>query len=148
MIRALGQVIEWRGPPQAIRCDNGPEYVSEALKDWADKRGIRLQFVQPGKPQQNAYIERYNRTVRYDWLAHFLFETVAEVREYATNGYGPTITNARIWRLVASHRNNDRPTWPSLYFQRPLEMGEYPTGSNARSSRAARSDSHWTTCTP
>ena len=58
VIRALDQVIEWRGPPQAIRCDNGPEYVSEALKDWADRRGIRLQFIQPGKPQQNAYIER------------------------------------------------------------------------------------------
>lgn len=68
VIRALEQIIEWRGRPQAIRCDNGPEYVSGALKDWAEKRGIRLQFIQPGRPQQNACIERYNRTVRYDWL--------------------------------------------------------------------------------
>ena len=78
VIRALEQIIEWRGRPRAIRCDNGPEYVSEALKDWAEKRGIRLQFIRPGKPQQNACIERYNRTVRYDWLAHYLFETVAD----------------------------------------------------------------------
>jgi putative transposase len=43
-----------------------------------------LTFIQPGKPQQNAYIERYNRTVRYDWLAHYLFDTVSEVQDYAT----------------------------------------------------------------
>jgi putative transposase len=61
-----------------------PEYVSDALRDWAVRRGVVLQFIQPGKPQQNAYIERYNKTVRYDWLAHYLFETVADVQEYAT----------------------------------------------------------------
>lgn len=54
------------------------------LKDWAEKHGIRLPFIQPGKPQQDACIERYNRTVRYDWLAHYLFETIAEVQDYAT----------------------------------------------------------------
>uniref|UniRef100_UPI0016402B89 integrase core domain-containing protein n=2 Tax=Burkholderia gladioli TaxID=28095 RepID=UPI0016402B89 len=84
VIRSLDQVIEWRGKPLKIRCDNGPEYVSDALRDWAARRGIVLQFIQPGKPQQNAYIERYNKTVRYDWLAHYLFETVADVQEYAT----------------------------------------------------------------
>src|SRR3546814_122418 len=66
VIRSLEQVIEWRGRPKIIRCDNGPEYVSSALMQWAEKRHIKLQFIQPGKPQQNAYIERYNRTVRYD----------------------------------------------------------------------------------
>ena len=84
VIRSLEQVIEWRGKPLSIRCDNGPEYVSEALRKWAEKRGIALKFIQPGKPQQNAYIERYNRTVRYDWLAHYLFESVSEVQDYAT----------------------------------------------------------------
>jgi putative transposase len=84
VIRALNQVIEWRGKPLTIRCDNGPEYVSEALRDWAARQGITLQFIQPGKPQQNAYIERYNRTVRYDWLAHYLFDSVSDVQDYAT----------------------------------------------------------------
>ena len=84
VIRSLDQVIEWRGKPSKIRCDNGPEYISDALRDWAVRRGVVLQFIQPGKPQQNAYIERYNKTVRYDWLAHYLFETVADVQEYAT----------------------------------------------------------------
>ncbi len=84
VIRTLDQIIEWRGPPKAIRCDNGPEYVSAALRDWSERRGIRIEYIQPGKPQQNAYIERYNRTVRYDWLSQYLFETIEEVQDFAT----------------------------------------------------------------
>ena len=84
VIRSLDQIIEWRGQPETIRCDNGPEYISELLEKWARERGIRLEFIQPGKPQQNAYIERYNRTVRYDWLAQYLFDSIEEVQEYAT----------------------------------------------------------------
>lgn len=84
VIRALDQVIEWRGKPRSIRCDNGPEYISNRIIEWADKRGIRLEHIQPGKPQQNAYVERYNRTVRYDWLAQYLFDSIEEVQEYAT----------------------------------------------------------------
>ena len=84
VIRSLDQIIEWRGQPDTIRCDNGPEYISELLKNWSEERGIQLEFIQPGKPQQNAYIERYNRTVRYDWLAQFLFDSIEEVQEYAT----------------------------------------------------------------
>ncbi len=84
VIRSLDQIIEWRGQPDTIRCDNGPEYISELLKKWARQRAVRLEFIQPGKPQQNAYIERYNRTVRYDWLAQYLFDSIEEVQEYAT----------------------------------------------------------------
>lgn len=84
VIRALDQIIEWRGRPMMIRCDNGPEYLSHALQAWAAQRGIGLQYIQPGKPQQNAYIERFNRTVRYDWLAQFLFSSIEEVQESAT----------------------------------------------------------------
>lgn len=84
VIRSLDRIIEWRGKPGRIRCDNGPEYVSAALASWSHRRGIHLEFIQPGKPQQNAYVERYNRTVRYDWLAQYLFDTIEEVQEYAT----------------------------------------------------------------
>jgi len=84
VIRALDQIIEWRGKPLAIRCDNGPEYVSKLLYQWAEKSNIKLLFIQPGNPQQNAYIERYNRTVRYDWLNQYLFSNISEVQEYAT----------------------------------------------------------------
>jgi len=52
---------------------------------WAAKRGIRIDFIQPGQTQQNAYGERCNRTVRYDSLAHHLFETFGELQEFATN---------------------------------------------------------------
>jgi putative transposase len=84
VIRALDQVIEWRGKPLQLRCDNGPEYISHLLEKWALKHQIKLMFIQPGKPQQNAYIERYNRTVRYDWLNQFLFSTIEQVQDYAT----------------------------------------------------------------
>lgn len=84
VIRALEQIIEWRGCPAEIRCDNGPEYISSKLQTWARKRGIRLRYIQPGKPQQNGYIERYNRTVRYDWLNQYLFESLDEIRCFAT----------------------------------------------------------------
>ena len=85
VIRSLDQVIEWRGVPTAIRCDNGPEYISATTAEWAKKRGIRIDFIQPGNPQQNGYVERYNPTVRYDWLAHHLFDSVMEVQQFATD---------------------------------------------------------------
>lgn len=84
VIRALEQVIEWRGKPKAIRCDNGPEYISNKILKWAKKRRIKLLHIQPGKPQQNAYVERFNRTVRYDWLAQYLFSSIEEVQDHAT----------------------------------------------------------------
>ncbi len=62
VIRALEQLIGWRGQPSMIRCDNGPEYISQATIDWAKERSIHLEFIQPGNPQQNAYVERFNRT--------------------------------------------------------------------------------------
>lgn len=84
VIRSLERIIQWRGKPGAIRCDNGPEYISGALQQWAEQHGIKLDYIQPGNPQQNAYIERYNRTVRYDWLAQLLFDSINEVQESAT----------------------------------------------------------------
>ncbi len=85
VVRALDQVIEWRGQPEAIRSDNGPEYIGSMLANWAAKRGIQLLHIQPGKPQQNAYVERYNRTVRYDWLGQYLFDSIEQVQAHATN---------------------------------------------------------------
>ena len=84
VIRSLDRIIEWRGKPKSIRCDNGPEYISQALKTWAEKHRITLQYIQPGNPQQNAYVERYNRTVRYDWLNQYIFDSISAVQEFAT----------------------------------------------------------------
>jgi putative transposase len=83
--RSLDQIIEWRGKPKKIRSDNGPEYISHILANWAKEHDIELLCIQPGNPQQNAYVERFNRTVRYDWLAHYLFESIEEVQQHATN---------------------------------------------------------------
>jgi putative transposase len=85
VIRALNQIIEWRGKPKAIRCDNGPEYISGKLIVWAEAQQIRIEYIQPGKPQQNAFIERFNRTVRYEWLSQYYWENLDEVRLFATN---------------------------------------------------------------
>lgn len=76
VVRTLTQIIAWRGKPLAIRVDNGPEYVSGRLQTWAEKAGIALLYIQPGKPQQNAYVERYNRTVRTEWLGRYHFESI------------------------------------------------------------------------
>ena len=84
VVRTLEQIIEWRGCPKEIRCDNGPEYVSARVQNWAKRRGIRLAYTQPSKPQQNSYVERYNRTVRYDWLNQYLFESLEEIQNFAT----------------------------------------------------------------
>jgi len=84
VVRTLNQVISWRGRPDAIRVDNGPEYISATLQVWAAQRGIELMYIQPGKPQQNAYVERYNRTVRQEWLGQYHFDTLEQVQDHAT----------------------------------------------------------------
>jgi putative transposase len=61
--RALDQIIEWRGKPSRLRCDNEPENASGTLGYWAKKRGGQLDCILPGKSQQNACVERHNRTV-------------------------------------------------------------------------------------
>ena len=85
VIRALKQIIGWRGKPEVIRCDNGPENISETVRQWAQEWGIRFEYIQPGKPQQNAYVERFNRTVRYEWLSQYHWSDLEEVRLYATD---------------------------------------------------------------
>jgi len=84
VVRTLNQVISWRGRPSAIRVDNGPEYISATLQVWAAQCGIELMYIQPGKPQQNAYVERYNRTVRQEWLGQYHFDTIEQVQDHAT----------------------------------------------------------------
>ena len=95
VIRTLERIIAWRGCPGSIRVDNGPEYVSDSLRQWAAEQGIALKHIQPGKPQQNAYVERYNRTVRHEWLDQYAFANIEEVQDHATQW---------LWTY-----NNDRP---------------------------------------
>ena len=84
VIRALEQVIEWRGKPAALRCDNGPEYISGEMMNWASQNQITLLYIQPGQPTQNAFIERFNRTARHEWLDMHIFNTIEHAQLLAT----------------------------------------------------------------
>ncbi len=108
VIRSLDRIIEWRGKPGTIRVDNGPEYISGKLLIWDEKLGISIPHIQPGQPQQNAYIERYNRvrhwarttgafngSLRHEWLDQYIIETIEEAQDHATQW---------LWTY-----NNDRP---------------------------------------
>ncbi len=80
VVRVLDMLALWRGYPKQLRLDNGPELISHTLANWAAKHDVALAFIQPGKPAQNAFIERFNRTYREAVLDAFLFHTVAEVQ--------------------------------------------------------------------
>lgn len=94
VIAVLDELIALHGPPYALRVDNGPELTSIALTRWAAQQGIKLLYIQPGKPQQNAYIERFNRTYRHEVLNAFVFSSIAEVREL-TNSWLTTYNTQR-----------------------------------------------------
>ena len=80
VIRVLEVLLLWRGAPKQIRLDNGPELISQRLAEWAQERSSKLAHIQPGKPAQNAYIERFNRTFREEVLDAYLFDDLQEVR--------------------------------------------------------------------
>ena len=61
--------------------NNGPEFISSALAEWTEEHGIELDFIKPGKPTQNSYVERFNRTYRDEILNMYVFRTLNEVRE-------------------------------------------------------------------
>ena len=81
VIRVLEQLKDSHPLPEQIRVDNGPELISSKLVAWCEKHGIRLHHIQPGKPTQNAYIERFNRSLRREVLDAHLFGSLSEVRE-------------------------------------------------------------------
>jgi putative transposase len=80
LVRALDELVSWRGKPEAIRCDNGPEILAQVFVDWCETHQVEIRYIQPGKPNQNAYVERFNRTYRQEVLNAYLFETMDQVR--------------------------------------------------------------------
>lgn len=80
VIRVLDRLIELRGKPEAIRSDNGPEFAGNALDAWAYRTGVKLDFIQPGKPTQNAYCESFNGKFREECLNDNQFQAVVEAQ--------------------------------------------------------------------
>ena len=107
VVRELSRLIEWRGKPERIRVDIGPEFVSGVLRKWCENHEIELKFIQKGKPTQNGYIERFNRTFREDVLNRYAFESLNQARVY---------TYAWMWSY-----NNERPH-SSLGWKTPVDF--------------------------
>ena len=124
VIRVLEKLIAERGCPANIRCDNGPEFISHKLTEWcnAENRRISLQFIQPGKPMQNAYIERKNGSMRRELLNAYLFHSLAEVRAMS-----------EVWRM---DYNTERPH-KSLGYLPPLKYAVAQNQPSALSTPAS-----------
>lgn len=90
VVAVLDDLVAQHGAPRQLRGDNGPKFIADAVRTWCEARGITLAYIEPGKPNQNAYIERFNRSFREEVLDAWVFTTLAEVRavgEEWRNGY-------------------------------------------------------------
>jgi len=81
VVRVLERLAETRGLPAAIVVDNGPELISKALDEWAYRNGVRLHFIEPGKPIQNAFVESFNGRFRDECLNEHWFTSLADARK-------------------------------------------------------------------
>lgn len=81
VIQTLERIFEWRGTPKTIRVDNGPEFISTKLEFWCKEQNITLDFIRPGKPTENARVERFNGSFRREMLDCYIFNSLSEVRD-------------------------------------------------------------------
>ena len=106
------------GRPSAVRVDNGPEFTAQPFVDWCAEHGVAMHYIQPGKPDQNAYIERFNRSYRTEVLNAHLFESIAELR---------ALTDAwlRVYNSERPHDSLGRVP-PLTFLPRPSSAGQSP----------------------
>lgn len=83
VVRILEQLIEERGQPRMIRTDNGSEFTAHLYQNWCDDKRIKKEYIKPGKPTQNAYVERFNKSFRKGVLNAYLFRSIRDLREKA-----------------------------------------------------------------
>ena len=135
VIRVLNRLVEERGAPANLRMDNGPEFISHLLAEWCNKRKITLQFIQPGKPMQNAFIERKNGSLRRELLNAYVFTSLDELRafceewriDYNTErphkslGYLPPAMFAEQWYQRSKYAQQ---LYPQMPLVNPLKIEE------------------------
>lgn len=80
LIRVLDGIAGGRGHPRMIRVDNGPEFVSSKLSLWCQQNNVEIAFIQPGKPTQNAYVERCNGSIRNELLNAYVWRSLSDLR--------------------------------------------------------------------
>ena len=81
----MERLIEFNGKPSTIRVDNGSEFIAHNFQRWCKEQQIEIKYIQPGKPIQNAYVERFNRHYREDILDAYTFERLDDVKELSEN---------------------------------------------------------------
>ena len=121
VVRVLDRIVANPGYPLKLRMDNGPELISLTLAQWAEEHGVALEFIKPGKPTQNAFIERFNRTWRTEILDFYLFRTLNEAREiterwlveYNSERPHESLNNltSEEYRLMAEKLEISKSTW-------------------------------------
>ena len=135
VVRVLDQLVALYGCPRALRLDNGPELTAQVFVDWCDRHGLARLYIQPGKPAQNAFIERFNRTFREEVLDAFLWVCTQEVQQQSdtwlitTTSTGPTTRWAGYRRSLtwrASHRAR------SPIMSGPLDREAFPRAGRIR----------------
>jgi putative transposase len=116
--RILDELVAVHGRPSAVRVDNGPEFMAQTFVDWCTEHGVAIHYIQPGKPDQNAYIERFNRSYRTEVLNAHLFESIAELRAM-------TDTWLRIYNSERPHDSLGRVP-PLTFLPRPSSAAQSP----------------------
>ena len=116
VVRVLNELVAVHGCPAALRTDNGPEFLAQPFIDWCTDHRVAIHYIQPGKPDQNAYIERFNRSYRTEVLNAHLFESIAELQAL-------TMTWLRIYNEERPHDSLGRVP-PLTFLPRPTTARE------------------------
>jgi len=107
----LDRLIILRGAPESITSDNGSEFTGKAMDHWAHQAGVKLNFIRPGKPVENGYIESFNGRLRDECLNVEVFLDLSDARGNSTSGEGTTTNSVRTARWRIERRTNS-PVWP------------------------------------
>ncbi len=120
VVRVLNELVALHGRPSAVRVDNGPEFTARPFVDWCAEHGVATHYIQPGKPDQNAYIKRFNRSYRTEVLNAHHFESLAEGnRERSPNSGCASTTRSACAR-------QPRPGAAWTFLPRPTTAGLLP----------------------